>query len=318
MDFTNTFKSLYPEGTRGGECGTFCHNLVDFPPVGNSYKEKKKAVGDYGIRSEFLHGNFAVGDTLISSEGTFLGFGTGHVATVNFINKDFLFLTESNFHKDGRVHHTRSLSKTDPKIYGVIRGSFKFPVIYDYPIQIPVTVLFNNQKAWNSAVSRFAQLQDWFYTYSQKRIQLVIDYKEVNVSGWDYRIDYSTNLDIMNPAFYNSKILPLSSTPITLFVASNADWKKPNNLTQETKGYCWTENGRIKSYIVCDETEMSQNYFGLPGFVDYSRHEIAHGLYALSAPSDLCHNRYYGLNGYPKDFESVFLDFDVKLLNRSV
>src|SRR5688572_6380284 len=144
MDLQSTFERLYPTGTIGGQCGTFAHKLVDFPAVGNSFSEKKRAIEKYGIPASKLKGDFRPGDVLITSEGTWFGLGYGHVAVVNFANSVNLFLTESNFKKDQKVTHNRALPKNSPKIYGVIRGHFRFqPPMPEFPIHIKTQILFN-------------------------------------------------------------------------------------------------------------------------------------------------------------------------------
>ncbi len=316
MDLTSTFANLYPENSIGGECGIFAHNLIDFPAVGNSYSSKQWAVRQYGITAEFLRGNFHVGDVLITSEGTFLGFGSGHVAVVNSMNSTSLFLTESNFNKDDKVHHTRRIDRTSPKIFGVIRGAFKMPVEYPQPVQLSVTVFLNNMDWGQTMLGKLAELQNWFYQTSGQKLQLIINNPvPTKLSGWGYQMwGPGSNLEIMDKKFMDSQIAPLADSDIVLFIASNADWKKPSDVTVETKGYCWADGGKIKGYVVCDENEMSQ-YYALNAFIDYGRHEIVHGLYALGVDTDrfpfntdLTHPRYYGQNGYPKDFDLVFGD----------
>lgn len=131
MDLTPIFQKLYPEGSYGGQCGVFAHKLIDFPLIGNTLASKIRAVNSFGIPVEKLGDQFQEGDVLITKESRIFG----HVAVINLKiyeeNTDHLIqlkLTESNFHLDLRVHHTRILSADSPVIIGVIRGNFLFSI----------------------------------------------------------------------------------------------------------------------------------------------------------------------------------------------
>ena len=131
MDLRPVLEKLYPEGSYGGQCGTFAHRLVNFPPVGNSLKSKINSVMNFGIPAIKLSGGFQEGDVLITWESRIFG----HVAVINKLiyaeNTDNLIqlqLTESNYNLDLRVHHTRTLSASSPFIVGVIRGNLLFNV----------------------------------------------------------------------------------------------------------------------------------------------------------------------------------------------
>lgn len=113
----------FQDGTIGGECGTFAHNIVDFAPVGDLFTQKKMAVDKSGIKkSDWILQGAKVGDVIISSSNL----PYGHVAIVNKVNSDgTVTVTESNFNLDKKVNNNRVVNMNDPKIYGIIKGNLK-------------------------------------------------------------------------------------------------------------------------------------------------------------------------------------------------
>ncbi len=110
----------YPEGSTGGQCGDFAHQLVQFPPVGDSKTEKIAAVQKYGIPTSQWKPQ--VGDVIITGENPTYG----HVAVVNAVLPDGkIQLSESNFKQSGKVSNDRVISASSPQIYGAIRGTLK-------------------------------------------------------------------------------------------------------------------------------------------------------------------------------------------------
>lgn len=120
--YIQMLQSKYPEGSYGGQCFTFLHNLCQFPPVGNYLSQKIAALNRFGIPINHL-AEFKVGDILLENYPIW-----GHGAMINDIVGTKLQLTESNFKLDGRIHHTRQIDHTDPKILGVFRGILDFPL----------------------------------------------------------------------------------------------------------------------------------------------------------------------------------------------
>ena len=130
MDFRPVMSQLYPDGSRGGQCGTFAHRLVQFPFVGNFLFNKISAVKRFGIPASNLQFRFKPGDIVITNESLIFG----HVLMVNFVtyveNSDQAVnfqCTESNFHLDLKIHHSRVMAANSPHIIGVIRGPLLFP-----------------------------------------------------------------------------------------------------------------------------------------------------------------------------------------------
>lgn len=316
MDLKSTFEAVYPTGSVGGECGDFAHLLVEFPRVGNSYREKQAAVNRYGTRHSLLRpDDFRPGDVLITSEGTWFGFGPGHVAVVNFANDVSLFLTESNFKKTGRVTHTRVLPKNSPKIYGIIRGRLKVDVAVEFPIRIKTAFLLNRQ-AWPDFTARVTNVCAWFNTASKGRIELDPYPVITNISGWEYRVNPDVSeAKMIDPEFYKSHIQPLAGdAKAFVFIVANREWDGAATGGKQLQGYCdQFSDVPIRTVVATDAGELSGHFFGVDAFFDYARHELMHGLYRIGQPSrfDFVHKHFYE----EKNPEACFDDFDYKLLS---
>lgn len=124
ISYRDRLEILYPTGTLGGECGTFVHQLAWFPPIGDSLQDKTSALNKYGNRGPFPPGYILPGDIIITDESA----KYGHVAYVNSSQNNILTLTESNFHLDKRVTHSRQIPDTYPRIIGIFRALRAFTV----------------------------------------------------------------------------------------------------------------------------------------------------------------------------------------------
>lgn len=124
MEIKSILEKLYPENSRGGQCVSFLHKLVDFPSTGNYLKQKIATVSKYGIPIAKLNNDFRIGDIVITNESLIYG----HGALINDIRGVQLQLTESNYRLDEKVHHTRLLSRYSKNIVGVIRGKLKINI----------------------------------------------------------------------------------------------------------------------------------------------------------------------------------------------
>jgi hypothetical protein len=112
----------YPDGSTGGQCGDFAHQLVRFPPVGDSKTQKFATVDKIGIHAAEWRQDVRVGDVIITGENPTYG----HVAVVNAILPNGqIQVSESNFKQSNKVSNDRTISINSPKIYGAIRGTLK-------------------------------------------------------------------------------------------------------------------------------------------------------------------------------------------------
>lgn len=118
--FDFAVEKKFPAGKKGGQCGTFAHKIVDFPPIGDSKKQKFAAVDKIGIKKKDWDPQ--IGDVIITGEHP----RYGHVAIVSdILPNGELQLTESNFKSDERITHSRTLNPRSSVIYGAIRGKYK-------------------------------------------------------------------------------------------------------------------------------------------------------------------------------------------------
>lgn len=321
MNLIPLLKKQYPEGTIGGQCGDFAHRLVQFPSVGDKYSQKKQAVRDYGILRENLAA-FQIGDVVITSEGTTLGIGAGHVAVVADMDKHNLFLAESNFKSKLRVSYGRVLPKNNTKIYGVIRGNILVDIPITFPITLNVSYLMQYQKQWNGKV--FDEIGEWFMKASNGRIAInpFPLYTYHALKNWYYSA-YGTDgnefYNVINRQWYEDNDLPLAFTNankpphVVVWSINRQQWEgsvfgKPD--VQEI-GWYYPNSNPMQIVMCAEEKDMSPFNYGTKLFVDAVRHEISHGLYALGRPDgiDLTHTHFFNYQ-----LEKIFDDIDYKRL----
>lgn len=317
MNLRLLLNEQFPEGTQWGECGLFVRlNLAAIDPVGDTYATKKKAVDTHGIRASQLAGDFRVGDVIITSEGTnFLGQGTGHVAFVNNIVGDTLYLTESNFKKDLRVTHGRTLPKTSSKIYGVIRRPFKFKLPTP-PIVLKVTVLMNHEKQWSGKA--FEQLKDYIFKLSAGKLIVscypLYTYKALK--NWWYRAEgdgFGNWFNVIDRGYVEEQALPLlyPDNHFLLWCITKKQWQGSVFDKPGTQELGWYYNRSKFATIACDEKDMSIVRPNLPAFAHYAAHEICHFLEEYGNRRGLKMTDQYDLteNNLSKLFETLEWDY---------
>ncbi len=118
---SESFAKLFPDGSVGGECGTFAHQIVtDLPTMGNTIQSKEAMIDKSGISADQWRQDPQVGDALIIKDNL----PAGHVAVVNAVLPNGkIQLTESNWHLDHKVTNNRTISIDDKNIYGAYRGT---------------------------------------------------------------------------------------------------------------------------------------------------------------------------------------------------
>lgn len=333
MDLRPIFKKKFPEGAVFGQCAAFAEQLVRPPTpnglLGNSLMEKQNNVRNYGIRADLLNQAFRIGDIVVFNIGA-----DGHVGVVSFIDwRDrLLYMAESNFNLDGRVHYGRAVSFSDVSICGVLRGGFRFlPPAVSYPLQIRVAVVFNNQQPWQSIIGEFAKVQDWFFKASGGRIQLIIDnpYPVTSLQNVPTRAagnGMGLITEIVDPDWYDQNILPAApGHDLYVLVLRPADFKgqvyNSSNLTEI--GYGYEPHFPLKTFVVLDQNSDYAPFYADPDLQGLSKficHEICHVLYGIAldyrfAPgSDFTHNHWFGLNGNPVDPGACLPDLNTDLI----
>lgn len=306
MNIQPILSKLYPDGYKGGECGVFAHKLVGLPTLGDSYSQKKKCVNNNGIIASQLMGNFRVGDIIITNEGTVLGIGNGHVALVNNIVNGQLILTESNFRKDGKVHHARTLPITSNKIYGVIRRPFLFK-LPPFPT-LNISVLMNQPSQWNGSI--FAELVKWFAPYIKLNIFPVYTYN--SLKDWPY-LNYGDGFGgfykTVAQEFIEDQALPLRfpDTHFTLWCICNKQWEGAVFGHPEISEMGFYYPNKNYAVIACDEKDTSP-YYPEQGFLHYARHEMGHWLYNKGNRQGLDLTHVHDLQ--ERDLKVMFKDLD--------
>ncbi len=332
MNYSQILKTLYPDGTKQGQCAVFTEKITDMPLVGFFTWTKRQAIAKYGI-SRSQMGALQVGDVIITSDGL-----VGHTAFIN--NKPTSTssqLSESNWNLDGRVHHNRIIQDSYPNIIGVFRNcKIKFPVPATlqpplYNIHARVKLIMNNQPEWNSLTAHMYNATEWIYKNSGAHILPVIDPIYTNLSGWSVKQQpdsFGNNIvPVMDEAWFDQNVLPLAKGfDIVIFCMPKKDWNghlinDPNNYEL---GYCFpgSTTTPIKITIGIDENDDYAPYYpSIGGFAKYLVHEMDHGFYHIGANStvvpggDYTHNHFYGLNGQPMVPEDCFEDYDYQKLS---
>lgn len=117
----NAINASAPDGSKGGQCGTFAHTIADFPSVGDSLAAKRTAVNKNGISAaQWREEGANLGDVLIFNGGKY-----GHVSVVTQDNGDgTVTVKDSNYGLDEKIQ-TRIVKISDAGLYGVIRGTLK-------------------------------------------------------------------------------------------------------------------------------------------------------------------------------------------------
>lgn len=282
MNIKPALSKYYPENSIGGQCGVWAHNIINFPDVGNSYAQKKKAVQQNGILFSNLYGDFRIGDVCITSEGTTLGFGAGHVAVICDIVNGNLIAAESNFLLNGRVHYGRIIPKD--KIYGVLRGGFKVNLGLP-PLVLKTTILMQYEKQWDSSI--FQELIDNFKTLTGGKVTLDIYpvYTKGSLENWWYQTyafsgqEYS----VIAYQYIKDQAIPITyaSSQLIIWAINKQQWQgsvvTAGGQFQEC-GWSYYGTRPCVSTVVCDEGDMSFRYPNEKAFIHYITHELTHHL----------------------------------------
>lgn len=261
----------------------WAHNIIEFPLVGDTYFTKKKAVRDFGILTTNLT-EFRVGDICITNDNTIKEIGTGHVTVVADIVKGSLIAVESNYRLDHRVHYGRVIPKD--RIYGVLRGNFRFPVPFKMPLELNISILMQYDKMWDSSI--FKRLVDKMLELSGNKVKLNIFPLYTSLKNWDYKIYPfgAYGYKIISYEWFKANVLPLAFTnnnqspQIVLFSINKQQWQGEMFGQKSYPEYGWSYFGTnpIQSLIVCDEGDKSFRYPLEDAFIHYAIHEISHGL----------------------------------------
>lgn len=271
MNLQPTLQKLYPDGTYGGQCFTFLHHLVDFPPVGNLLASKKNALKSFGIPIHQLD-SIKIGDILLFDYQPF-----GHGSLVeNFVN-GMCQLKEANFNYNLKVG-TRLISPNDPHILGV----FRKPLLFQVPKRILQVKLVQNGD-WVSLGEKFIDLRQRFLA-AQDQIDINIDVEHVTFPNVPFSTtEYIQGRVGVDQAWYDQNITPRKgSYDVVCFLTDNA----PDNGAT----FGWHTSGQ-KNQVFAQENEVisSASFGTMSVFVQAFIHETCHSLKEMDGGEDLTH-----------------------------
>jgi hypothetical protein len=287
MDLKPTFEHYYPEGSIGGQCAAFAEKLVQFGPVGNSLAQKTAYVKAHGIMAADLHGDFRVGDVVVTDDSPV----NGHIFIVNCILGSNLRATESNFDLHQHVNHTRLVPMTSKRIIGVIRGPLKVQIINPtpmFPIQMPFTAIANNL-AVSSLANSLSAVAEMMKTYSRNRIDLPFDTKNTSFNS----VPFADLAGIVGPEtnWYRQNVTPLCTSKVSLFLMNDQQWQG-----NTTGAMTWGDSGK--------PGRISLHYIETT-FVEQAFHELCHALLFFTGQKD----------GYVQNGEQRFVVHDYLFQN---
>ncbi len=274
MNYAQVLASHFPENSFGGQCGTFCHRLVQFFPVGNFLTQKIASLHRFGIPLLSLD-SFKVGDVVLQKYPIY-----GHLSVINAITGTKLQLTESNYYLNGRVSHKRQIDTSDPRILGVFRGALTYPI----PPRVIEVKLVQNGSPWGLMTQYEADILKRVQEASGGRIGINIDSDYVNLTPPYTQTGYPTGRTGIDLGWYEQNILPHKKNYHVVAFLTGKDPQVGNT-------FGWASPGQ-EVQIFADETETitSASFGTLPVFVESFIHEIlGHCMKQVDGLPDLTH-----------------------------
>jgi len=291
MNLRDILQKQYPAGSYGGECALWAEKIMSFGPVGNSYSQKKSYVDRNGIIAANIAEvgrGYRVGDVVVTSEGTFMGLGNGHVAII--LDPVKMTVVEANFHKDGKVNYGRIVPVN--KIYGIIRAPFKINL---GQCELNYAVFFNNQPNWN--LQFLDELSSQILTWTNNKLKVNFFPLKTEVKNWWYE-DVMFPLDgqfykVIANSYFNQSVMPLSFTSgnapadIVALIVNPREWQGAV-LGKKASGLLgWTTNSNpAHIQISCAESDMDDYYPGMRLITHALVHELSHYLHYVNGLND--------------------------------
>ena len=260
MSYQQLLQSKYPEGSWGGQCGTFAHKLVNFPSVGNMLGAKLRSCLAFGIPYAKID-NFKVGDVVLENYPVF-----GHLAVINAIIGSKLQLTESNFNYDLKVHHTRQIDRADSRIFGVFRGALTYPI----PPKVLQVKVVQKGLPWASMGDKYAEIRTRLLQYSNNKLDINLDTVFTNLDIPLTTQGYPINQGV-DQNWYTANISPLGANyDFTCLLIPP--------LTQTSWGW-FVPQTDVQVFTLENETNGSAEVEVMNDFVYKFLHELSHFLY---------------------------------------
>ena len=306
MNLLPTFSHYYPDGYVGGQCGDFAHNLVDFPPVGDTVQSKRTTVQKYGT---LMPCTISIGDVVIFDIGQY-----GHVAVVNDIIGSMLQLTESNWNLDQLVHHNRQVPNDLSTIIGIIKGPLKVQII---PMNIKLRLLDNREDRSLQSLE-IADMIKTASDWSQGVLQLEIDpintllknipYKDIGDAQHDAENPNGLEIVMIDPTWYEQVVGLLGGGfDVCSLIVADQDWKGSVN------GSCYPIQTDLPVAIQCHAQDLTEALnlasTGHYGLSLLQLHELRHALCFIGQLNDDTHAWLVKPNGLQDSFLSANLDY---------
>lgn len=311
MNLTPVLQNLYPEGSYGGQCAAWAETLADFGPVGDSYSQKKRYVDLYGIIAPNIAEvgkGFRVGDVVVTSEGTFMGFGAGHVAIIADIVNGQPIAAESNFKKDEKVRYGRPIPLN--KIYGIIRAPLKFNL---GQLQVNYSVLFNNYP-W--AIGFLDSLQQKILAFTNNKLKVNFFPLLTKLTGYTYEtipFPFTGQMcTVIAKSWLDRNARPLAFSSennpphVYALVIPPDQWQGSITGGQEL-AYCNPSTKPCQIQIASGAADPSPWYPDLKLVEHALIHELSHFLHYVNGLDDTTHNLD---NPTAKRLAEVFNDLD--------
>ncbi len=297
MDYKSLLQQKYPEGSVQGQCGVYAHKLMKFPLVGDTLASKTAAVKKYGYTAQMVQGGYCAGDVIITKESL----THGHVAFCNTIENGIMTLSESNFHLDLKVHHTRQLNVHSPVIVGCIRG----PLLFLPPsFTQRVLVLSSNIPD----LTQIKQgIQNWVDKVKAKTtdFNILVDYANTDAQFTIVSQGDTVYIQPMDVAFEGAKVEVARKTQydVVCLIYDNSNMQPKPNHPIEAPIYQYGMNViEIPLDWISDETEIYSNAVEV-----FFSHEMSHANYFLvnTRGKFLLHDKTHDpmLAGYPSPVE---------------
>lgn len=305
-DLKPTFEKLYPEGSKGGQCGVFAHKLVEFPLVGDTLASKTATVKKFGLMASQIMGTFQPGDVVITSESL----KNGHVFVVNAIINDSLRCTEANYNNDEKVHHTRLIPKFSTKIIGLLRGPLKVKILNSMET-MKITIADNIH--WPDMPAQVQQFADLVKLWSNNR--LTVSCETVQTTFLTSAIPLETYAEIFKGPTHDwlhANLNPLrNNADAIIFNLGPAD-----QIAEQ--GYMLDPDqvgGPFYLMLTTGISEMFRHDVGFTEFTKLCLHELSHCLYHITGQVDTTHQNDYQ---NPSNLQEAYATLDYGRLSTNL
>lgn len=328
MDLTSLLKKRFPQGSHGGQCIGWLHDIFEFPPVGvdpngNDVNLKFSFVRNNGCIAANIaetYKGFRIGDCVFTTEGAYKTWwgqwrGQGHMACVTGFDKDSLILAESNFALDEKVNYGRRLKMTSQQIIGIYRPPFKIDLGLPQ-LEITYDVFINHQAKWDVRV--LDDTADLINQYTNGKLKVNFFPLATDFQNWSYEIFpfNGTAYTVIKRDYLEKNLLPLSfsshNTPADLvaFIVNPNQWQ--GTVSNGQQEIAWSSLGKPRLVQgSCAENDKSP-WYDMKRITHILTHELGHHLAYINGLDDVVDiqdNQNHNLEGiFNVDWDRVTLN----------